>query len=71
MRQLSQTLKARAPSNSIVVAVELCVSLLEEWHPPGTMQRPISRPGNEVILGVAVLVLNWKAIVDVDWDPFL
>jgi len=35
------------------------------------MDRPVGRPGAEVILGVRILVLHGKLIINIDGYPFL
>jgi len=48
-RELSQTLVTRAPLDSIVVAIQLGVGFLEQWHPPCTEVGTVSTIRNEIV----------------------
>lgn len=71
VRQLSQDLTTGASLCPVIVSVELGKCFLKQRHPPSTMCGSARAVWNEVIGRIRVLVPSWKAVVDVDGDPFV
>lgn len=71
VRHLSQDLHTGTALNPVIVSVKLGKCFLKQRHPPCAMGGFAGAVWREVIDRIRVLVPIWKAVVDIDADPFV